>query len=62
VIRLIGQIVASQAKMVELSIVTVELSFVHPQLVDNSVEFGLMVEHMKPFVANHMEQTAIPGQ
>jgi hypothetical protein len=61
VIELNGQIVAPRAKMVELSIVTVELSFVHPQLVDNATEFELMVERMNPSFANHMEQTAIPG-
>jgi hypothetical protein len=48
--------------MVELSIMTVELLLVHPQFVDNSADFGLMVERMKPSVANHMEQTTIPGQ
>jgi hypothetical protein len=57
-IRLIVQIVAPQAKM----LVTVELSFVHPQLVDNCAAFGLMVERMKPSVANHTEQTAISRQ
>jgi hypothetical protein len=42
--------------------VAVEISFVHPQFVDNSVEFELMVKRMKSYVANHVEQTAIPGQ
>jgi hypothetical protein len=61
-IVLIWQIVAPQAKMFELLIMTVDLSFIHPQLVGNSAEFGLMVDRMKPSVANHMEQTTTPGQ
>jgi hypothetical protein len=48
--------------MVELSTMTVELPSVHPQLVDNSAEFGLMAERMKPSLANHMELIAIPGE
>jgi hypothetical protein len=55
-------IAAPWAKIVDLLVMAAELPSVHPQLVDNSAKFGLMVERMKPSLANHMEQTAIPGQ